>query len=105
VRRLGVDVDPSTWAPVPALVRETHHADPAVAAEGELRSELVTVVATDRIGDTLLLVGFLAGADHDGTIRARLDGATSPVRRGLPRRRGAGAGHEPGPPPRRHRPW
>ncbi len=74
VRRLGVDVDPSLVAPVPALVRETHHADPSVAQVGELRSELVTVVATDRPGDPLLLVGFLAGAEHDGTIRARLDG-------------------------------
>ena len=73
VRRLGVDVDPSCAAPVPALVRETHHADPSVAEVGALRSELVTVVATDRPDDPLLLVGFLAGADHDGTIRARLE--------------------------------
>ena len=72
VRHLGVEVDPSNVAPVPALVRETHHADPAVTPVGELRSELVTVVATDRPGDPLLLVGFLAGTDHDGTIRARL---------------------------------
>jgi alpha-galactosidase len=33
-----------------------------VAEVGELRSELVTVVATDRPDDPLLLVGFLAGA-------------------------------------------
>ena len=74
VRRLGVEVDPSNVAPVPTLVREIHHADPAVTPLGELRSELVTVVATDRPGDPLLLVGFLAGTDHDGTIRARLHG-------------------------------
>lgn len=74
VRRLGVDIDPSAAGPVPALVRETHHADPDITPTGELRSELVTVVATDRPGDPLVLVGFLGGADHDGTIRARLDG-------------------------------
>ena len=33
VRRLGVDLDPSNVAPVASLVRETHHADPAVAPE------------------------------------------------------------------------
>ena len=72
VRRLGVDVDPSNVAHVPALVRETHHADPAVAVPGDLRSELVTVVATGGPGAALVLVGFLGGSEHDGTLRARL---------------------------------
>jgi alpha-galactosidase len=72
VRRLGVDVDPSNVAPVPALVRETHHADPAVAVPGDLRSELVTVVATGGPGAALVLIGFLGGSEHDGTLRARL---------------------------------
>ncbi len=71
VRRLGVDVDPSNVAPVPTLVRETHHADPAVSPIGELRSEQVTVLA---LAGPLLLVGFLAGVEHDGTIRAQLRG-------------------------------
>jgi alpha-galactosidase len=72
VRRLGVDVDPSNVAPVPALVRESHHADPAVAVPGDLRSELVTVVTTGEPGAPLVLVGFLGGSEHDGTLRARL---------------------------------
>ncbi len=71
VGRLGVDEDPSR-AGAPELVRALHHADAEVAAPGELRSELVTIVRR-RPGDPLLCVGFLGGAEHDGTLRARLD--------------------------------
>jgi alpha-galactosidase len=71
VARLGVDEDPSR-AGAPELVRSLHHADSGVAAPGELRSELVTVLRR-RPGDPLLCAGFLSGAEHDGTVRARLD--------------------------------
>jgi alpha-galactosidase len=71
VARLGVDEDPSRGG-APELVRALHHADAAVAPAGELRSELVTVLRR-RPDDPLLCAGFLAGTEHDGTIRARLD--------------------------------
>lgn len=71
VARLGVDHDPSTVPGALGLVRGMHHADPRVAPDGWLRSELVTLLETGR--DELLLVGFLGGSTHDGTIWARLD--------------------------------
>jgi alpha-galactosidase len=64
---LGRDDDPSR-AGAPELVRAMYHPDAAVADPGELRSELVTVVADDH--DTVL-VGFDGGSRHDGTIRLR----------------------------------
>jgi alpha-galactosidase len=73
VARLGVDEDPSR-AGAPELVRALHHADAEVVAAGELRSELVTIVRRGP-GDPLLCAGFLAGTEHDGTVRARLDDA------------------------------
>lgn len=69
VATLGVDRDPSLGAPVPRLVRDTHHADGNVAEEGELRSEMVTVLA-DATGNRTL-AGFLGGDTHDGTWRLR----------------------------------
>ena len=51
---LGVDADPSSLDPVPALVRSTHHADDRPAPPGELRSELVTVLADDGPGRVLV---------------------------------------------------
>jgi alpha-galactosidase len=68
VATVGVDRDPSAGPAVPALVRQTHHpdADPVVGAE--LRSELVTVLADRR---DAVLVGFLGGDRHDGTVRVR----------------------------------
>jgi alpha-galactosidase len=72
VARLGVDDDPSRAPGSIELARALHHADTAVAAPGELRSELVTVLRR-RPGDPLLCAGFLAGTEHDGTLRARLD--------------------------------
>jgi alpha-galactosidase len=71
VARLGVDEDPSRGG-APELVRALHHADAEVAPAGELRSELVTVLRR-RPGDPLLCAGFLAGTEHDGTVRASLD--------------------------------
>jgi len=71
VARLGVDEDPSRTPGARSLSRGMHHADPAVAAPGELRSELVAVLSS---GDParLLCAGFDSGATHDGTLRARL---------------------------------
>ena len=72
VATLGVDSDPSSLDPVPALVRSTHHADDRPAPPGDLRSELVTVLADD--GPGRVLVGFDGGAHHDGTIWLRRAG-------------------------------
>jgi hypothetical protein len=46
-----------------------HHADWSPAEDGELRSELVTVLR-DATG-MLLVAGFLGGSEHDGTFRVR----------------------------------
>ncbi len=67
---LGADEDPSRRPDVPEWLRGMWHADADVAAAGELRSELVTVVDFGT-GDPYLALGFLGGADHDGTIRLR----------------------------------
>jgi alpha-galactosidase len=71
--RLGADSDPSRVPGSLELVRGMHHADAAVASEGELRSELVTVLADD---DGAIAFGFDGGVRHDGTlrVRARSDG-------------------------------
>jgi alpha-galactosidase len=70
--RLGVDRDPSL-APLPIpLVRAAFHADPGVARDGELRSEQVTVLA--RAGAPHECIGFDGGAQHAGTLRARVAG-------------------------------
>jgi alpha-galactosidase len=71
---LGVDADPSRITGSLELVRGMHHADASVALPGEVRSELVTVLADD---DSAYVLGFDGGARHDGTfrIRARDDGA------------------------------
>jgi alpha-galactosidase len=68
--RLGVDRDQSSDPRTLALVRAAFHADPGVVAEGELRSEQVTVLATD--APVLRCIGFAGGDRHAGTIRARL---------------------------------
>ena len=69
-RRLGIDVDASRDSrPIP-LVRAAFHADPGVAAPGELRSEQVAVLAN---GDRARLgIGFVGGAAHAGTVRVRV---------------------------------
>jgi alpha-galactosidase len=70
-RRLGVDADPSRDPrPIP-LVRAAFHADPGVAAPGELRSEQVGIMASGERG--MFSVGFTGGAMHAGTVRARVD--------------------------------
>ena len=68
-RVLGLDVDPSRTPGTIRTLRATHHADPAIAAEGELRSELVTVLAPST--GPLICVGFEGGWEHDGTVRVR----------------------------------
>ncbi len=70
-RALGVDADPSRASGSIPFLRAMHHADPAVAPEGELRSEQVAVLDPDS-GAPLTCVGFEGGADHAGTLRARL---------------------------------
>jgi len=67
---LGVDDDPSRAKDAIPLVVDMHHADPSPAAPGELRSELVTVLA-DGSDDPPIVLGFLDGARHDGTFRLR----------------------------------
>ncbi len=69
-RRLGVDDDPSRHPRSIPFVRAVHHADPSVAAEGELRSELVGALDLG-LGEGIECVGFLGGRRHSGTIRAR----------------------------------
>lgn len=68
--RLGVDRDPSRDRRTLALVRAAFHADPGTAADGELRAEQVTVLAT--AAGSLQCIGFAGGERHAGTIRARL---------------------------------
>ena len=60
--------DPSRADGSIELVRGVHNADAAVSEPGELRSELVTVVADD---DGAVCLGFDGGARHDGTFRIR----------------------------------
>ena len=69
VATLGVDRDPSTTPGSMEMMQGIHHADQRRAADGELRSEWVTVLADD--GGELLLAGFDAGTAHDGTWRLR----------------------------------
>ena len=89
---LGEHVDPSRTQTGDALLddvvgfaRRVHHADPAVAPEGEVRSEQVTVFramgGAGAADGPAHLVGFLGGATHDGTLRLRLlpDGAVEVV--------------------------
>jgi alpha-galactosidase len=69
VATFRVDEDPSRAAGVRSLVLGMHHADPAPSDAGELRSELVTALR-DATG-SVLVIGFLGGDAHDGTIRVR----------------------------------
>jgi alpha-galactosidase len=71
-RRLGRDGDPSRHPATIPLARAAYHADPGVAAPGELRSEQVTVLAASP-GPRLCL-GFDGGEHHAGTLRVRLAG-------------------------------
>jgi alpha-galactosidase len=71
-RRLGLDEDPSRHPQSIPFSRAVHHADPAVAAPGELRSELVTALDLGT-GAGPQCIGFLGGRHHSGTVRARRD--------------------------------
>jgi alpha-galactosidase len=68
--RLGIDEDSSRAPGALALVHAAFHADPAIAAPGELRSEQVTVLSLE--GAPLRCIGFAGGERHAGTIRARV---------------------------------
>ncbi len=89
---LGEHIDPSRTRrddpmldDVVGFARRVHHADPAVAPEGEVRSEQVTAFRGADAGPgtdaPVHLVGFLGGATHEGTLRLRLvpDGAIEVV--------------------------
>lgn len=65
VVRPGVDLDPAAASNLQLLVM-SHHADDRAGPPEVLRSELVTVLADD---DGAVLVGFLGGDRHDGTLR------------------------------------
>lgn len=65
----GVDEDPSTTPDTLPFLRDMHHADRSPAQAGDLRSEQVTVLV-DHDRDPVL-VGFLGGHHHDGTVRLR----------------------------------
>ncbi|MFZ6004681.1 MAG: glycoside hydrolase family 36 protein [Actinomycetota bacterium] len=69
VATFRVDQDPSLAEGVRSLVLGMHHADQGRAETDELRSELVTAMR-DATG-AVLVVGFLGGWEHDGTIRVR----------------------------------
>ena len=71
----GIDRDLSATPGSLDLLRSTHHADPAEARDGELRSEWVTVLQAG--GGAPMLVGFDDGKDHDGILRLR-PGAAGP---------------------------
>jgi alpha-galactosidase len=64
---LGLDHDPSTTPGSLEMMQGVHHADQRRAADGELRSEWVTVLADHQ--NDVALAGFVAGTEHDGTWR------------------------------------
>lgn len=66
---LGQAQDPSRAEGSIELARAVNHADAEVAAEGEIRSEMVTVVDTG--GGDLVCLGFEAAREHDSTFRFR----------------------------------
>ena len=65
---LGRDHDPARSAGF-EFFADMHHADRTPAAEDEIRSELVGVMADG--GGSTVLAGFLGGHEHDGTLRLR----------------------------------
>ena len=79
LRILGRDEDPSQHPDRLPFTGHVHHADPGTAEPGELRSEQVTVLDLADGGPRRCL-GFLDGASHAGTFRARRDGDQVRVR-------------------------
>lgn len=75
VATLGVDTDPSARADF-EFVQGIYHADQRRVADGELRSEWVTVLHAP--GGPPVLVGFDGGTAHDGTLRLRRPGTGAP---------------------------
>ncbi|MBI2703966.1 MAG: alpha-galactosidase [Actinobacteria bacterium] len=75
VATFGADRDPSTTPGAIEFLQAVHHADQLRAAEGELRSEWVTVLAdaapNEMVPNEMVLVGFDGGSEHDGTLRLR----------------------------------
>jgi alpha-galactosidase len=66
---LGVDRDPSLAEDSFELFCAAHHADQRRARDDELRSEAVTILADGT--EQTVLVGWLGGDRHDGTLRLR----------------------------------
>ena len=70
VATVGVDRDPSTQANLEFL-QAAHHSDQRTVFDESIRSEWVTLLAEEsRPDDEAILVGFLGGSQHDGTIWA-----------------------------------
>lgn len=76
---LGETEDPSRAPDSIDLTRAMYHADPSIAGEGELRSELVTVVDLGTHAP-LIGLGFEDAGEHDGTFRLRRAGDRIEVR-------------------------
>ncbi len=71
VATFGVDRDPSTTPGSIELLQGVHAADQRRALDGELRSEWVTLLVDASAGAEPVLVGFVGGDRHDGTLRLR----------------------------------
>ncbi len=70
-RFLGIDEDPSRHPRTFRFFRTIHHADAGRAPARELRSEMVTAIASGT-PTTTRVVGFVGGSTHEGTMRASL---------------------------------
>jgi alpha-galactosidase len=70
---VGLHRDPSSVSESVETFQGAHHADQRSAADGEIRSEWVTVIADD---STAVLLGAVGGSAHDVTFRARLEDST-----------------------------
>ena len=68
VATVGVDRDPSAQANLEFL-QAAHHSDQRTVLDESIRSEWVTLLTEEsRSDDDAVLVGFLGGSQHDGTI-------------------------------------
>ncbi len=71
VATVGVDLDPSAKANLEFL-QAAHHADQRTVTDGSVRSEWVTLLADASTAEDAILIGFLGGSRHDGTIWASI---------------------------------
>ena len=69
---LGEDRDPSSIAHFEFL-QAVHHADQRSVEGDQLRSEWFTLLIDDGDDSAAVLIGFLEGSSHDGTIRLETD--------------------------------